>query len=70
MFPLSRVNTASYKYYIDFAKQFRLPRIMMDAGWSKTTDLFAINPNINMDTIAAYAKAKGIHLSMDTRHGT
>ncbi|HNP22689.1 MAG TPA: glycoside hydrolase family 97 protein [Panacibacter sp.] len=63
---VSGVNTASYKYYIDFAKQFGFDRIMMDAGWSKTTDLFAINPNINMDTIAAYAKAKGIHLSMWT----
>jgi alpha-glucosidase len=30
----SGVNTASYKYYIDFAKQFGLDRIMMDAGWS------------------------------------
>ena len=39
---------------------------MMDAGWSDTKDLFKINPNINMDTIAAYAKEKGIKLSMWT----
>ena len=63
---VSGVNTASYKYYIDFAKQFGFDRIMMDAGWSKTTDLFSINPNINMDTIAAYAKEKGIKISMWT----
>lgn len=63
---VSGVNTASYKYYIDFAKQFGFDRIMMDAGWSKTTDLFAINPNINMDTIVAYAKEKGIKISMWT----
>jgi alpha-glucosidase len=62
----SGVNTASYKYYIDFAKRFGFDRIMMDAGWSKTTDLFSINPNINMDTIAAYAKQQGIKLSMWT----
>jgi len=62
----SGVNTASYKYYIDFAKRFGFDRIMMDAGWSDTKDLFKINPNINMDTIAAYAKEKGIKLSMWT----
>ena len=28
------LNTASYKYYIDFAKRFGFDRIMMDAGWS------------------------------------
>ena len=47
----SGVNTASYKYYIDFAKRFGLDRIMMDAGWSNYTNLFDINPSINMDTI-------------------
>lgn len=63
---VSGVNTATYKYYIDFAKRFGFDRIMMDAGWSNTKDLFSINPNINMDTISAYAKAKGIRLSMWT----
>ena len=60
------VNTATYKYYIDFAKRFGFQRIMMDAGWSKTTDLFSINPDIDMDEIAAYAKQQGISLSMWT----
>ena len=62
----SGINTASYKYYIDFAKRFGFDRIMMDAGWSNTKDLFDINPNLNMDTLAAYAKQKGIKLSMWT----
>ncbi|MES2647375.1 MAG: glycoside hydrolase family 97 protein [Bacteroidota bacterium] len=60
------VNTATYLYYIDFAKQFGLDRIMMDAGWSNYKDLFDINKEINMDTIAAYAKRKQIKLSMWT----
>lgn len=62
----SGVNTATYKYYIDFAKRFGLDRIMMDAGWSNYKDLFDINPAINMDTIAAYAKANKVKLSMWT----
>ncbi|MEI9809003.1 MAG: glycoside hydrolase family 97 protein [Bacteroidota bacterium] len=60
------VNTATYKYYIDFAKRFGFDRIMMDAGWSDYKDLFNINPAINMEEIAAYAKEKNIRLSMWT----
>ena len=60
------INTASYKYYIDFVKRFGFDRIMMDAGWSDSKDLFKINPNINMDTLAAYAKEKGVKISMWT----
>lgn len=66
----SGVNTATYKFYIDFVKQFGFDRIMMDAGWSNYKDLFDINPNINMDTIAAYANSKGIKLSMWTLNST
>ncbi|QEC66589.1 glycoside hydrolase family 97 protein [Panacibacter ginsenosidivorans] len=62
----SGINTATYKYYIDFAKRFGLDRIMMDAGWSNTKDLFDINPHLNMDTLAAFAQQQGIKLSMWT----
>jgi alpha-glucosidase len=62
----SGVNTASYKYYIDFAKRFGFNRIMMDAGWSDNMDLFKINPDINMDTLVAYARKEGIKISMWT----
>ncbi|HEY4337411.1 MAG TPA: glycoside hydrolase family 97 protein [Puia sp.] len=63
---VSGVNTNTYKYYIDFAKKFGFDRIMMDAGWSNNSDLFQINPAINMDTLAAYARLRGIKLSMWT----
>jgi alpha-glucosidase len=66
----SGVNTASYKYYIDFAKRFGFNRIMMDAGWSDNRDLFKINPDVNMDTLVAYAKEKGIKISMWTLSST
>jgi alpha-glucosidase len=62
----SGVNTATYKYYIDFAKQCGFQRIMMDAGWSNYQNLFDINPAINMDTLAAYARSKNIRISMWT----
>lgn len=60
------LNTATYKYYIDFAKQFGFQRIMMDAGWSNYQNLLDVNPSVSMDTLAAYAKEKGIKISMWT----
>ncbi len=60
------LNTASYKYYIDFARRFRFDRIMMDAGWSDNNDLFKVNPDINMDTLVAYAKKRDVKISMWT----
>jgi alpha-glucosidase len=62
----SGINTETYKFYIDFAKRFGFERIMLDAGWSDYKDLFKINPNIDMDVIAAYARQQGIKLSMWT----
>lgn len=62
----SGINTSTYKYYIDFAKNFGFDRIMMDAGWSDNNDLFKINSEINMDSISAYAREKNIRLSMWT----
>lgn len=59
-------NTASYKYYIDFASKFGIDRIMLDAGWSDNNDLLKINPDISMDTLVAYAKEKGVKLAMWT----
>ena len=60
------INTATYKYYIDFARRFGLERIMMDAGWSDNNDLFKITPEINMDTLSDYAKKQNIKISMWT----
>ncbi|WP_072833311.1 glycoside hydrolase family 97 protein [Flavisolibacter ginsengisoli] len=66
----SGVNTATYKYYIDFAKKFGLDRIMMDAGWSNNNDLFDINPDINMDALSTYARNRGVKISMWTLAAT
>jgi alpha-glucosidase len=66
----SGINTSSYKYYIDFAKRFGFDRIMMDAGWSDHNDLFKINPDIDMDTLSAYARKQGIRISMWTLANT
>jgi alpha-glucosidase len=64
------INTNTYKFYIDFAKRFGFDRIMMDAGWSEPGDLFKIRPEINMDSLSAYAKQKGIKICMWTLAAT
>ncbi len=60
------LNTATYKYYIDFAKRFGFDQIMLDAGWSDVKDLFKINPDIDMNELVLYGKSKGIKLMLWT----
>lgn len=60
------LNTATYKYYIDFAKRFGFDQVMLDAGWSDTKDLFKINPDIDMEELVAYAKMNNIRLMLWT----
>ena len=60
------LNTATYKYYIDFAKRFGFDQIMLDAGWSDYKNLFSIHPDINMPELVAYAKEQNIKLMLWT----
>ncbi len=57
----SGINTKTYKHYIDFASEFGLEYIILDEGWSKSTlNVFEPNPEINMEELTAYAKAKNV----------
>jgi alpha-glucosidase len=60
------INTATYKYYIDFAKRFGFDQVMLDAGWSDVKDLFKINPDIDMEELVKYASQKNIRLMLWT----
>ncbi len=54
-------NTATYKYYIDFAAANKLEYIVMDWGWSSKSDLFELTaPDINLQEIIGYGKQKGV----------
>lgn len=64
------VNTASYKYYVDFAKRFGFDRILLDAGWSDNLDLLKITPGLDMAELVAYARSQGVRLSMWTLAAT
>ncbi|HEX7585954.1 MAG TPA: glycoside hydrolase family 97 protein [Prolixibacteraceae bacterium] len=54
-------NTTTFKYYIDFAADNKLPYIVMDWGWSSHTDILnVIAPDINLQEIVDYGKKKGV----------
>ena len=56
-------NNETYKYYIDFASRFGLPYILLDEGWTKTTqDILHSNPDIDIPEPVAYGRKKNVDL--------
>ncbi len=56
----SGVNTATYKYYIDFASKYGIDYIILDEGWSNTEDLLEVSPEIDMEELLSYARSKDV----------
>jgi alpha-glucosidase len=62
------MNTATMKYYIDFAARNGIPYMLIDAGWSKQGggpfgaggDLTQTSPDINLPELMEYAKARNV----------
>jgi alpha-glucosidase len=54
------INTPTYKYYIDFAAANGIEYIVMDEGWSVSTDITKISPRINLEEIVNYGKQKNV----------
>ncbi len=64
------LNTATYKYYVDFAKKFGLEYVMLDAGWSNVNDLFKITKGMDVKEIIRYARKKNIGIILWTQAET
>jgi alpha-glucosidase len=56
------MNTASYKYFIDFASDNKIPYIILDGGWNARGDLTKAIPVINLEELVAYGNQKGVGL--------
>ena len=57
------VNTDTYKYYIDFAKEYGLEYVIIDEGWSGKESLMEdLNQDIDVPTVIAYARQQGVHI--------
>ena len=60
------VNTATYKYYIDFASKWKLEYVILDEGWYDLTDITKVVPAIDMEELVAYAKQKNVGIILWT----
>lgn len=54
------INTATYKYMIDFAYEHKIEYILIDEGWSARDNLLELNPDVDIPGICQYANKKGI----------
>lgn len=54
------INTETYKYYIDFAAQYKIENILLDEGWANSLDIMEIIPEIDLQAIIDYATSKGV----------
>ena len=54
-------NTATYKYYIDFAAEYGIPYIIMDEGGARSTrDPYTPNPAVDVHELIRYGREKGV----------
>lgn len=58
----SGLNTLTYKYFIDFAAQYKIEYIILDEGWYKLGDLRSINPDIDLFELIRYGKEKNVDI--------
>jgi len=56
----SGINTATYKYYIDFASKHGIEYIILDEGWYKLGNLLDVVPEMSIETLVAYGKQKNV----------
>lgn len=54
------INTETYKYYIDFAAENGIEYVILDEGWSESTDLMKIVPEIELQDIIDHAQSNGV----------
>lgn len=58
----SGINTATYKYYIDFASKYGIEYVILDEGWYVLGDVLKVAPGMDMAELTAYARAKNVGL--------
>ncbi|MDW7693075.1 glycoside hydrolase family 97 protein [Flammeovirgaceae bacterium SG7u.111] len=56
------INTASYKYFIDFASKNNFEYVNLDEGWSDQFDLLKLAEDIDVKKIFSYAEEKEVDI--------
>ena len=54
------INTATYKYYIDFAAKYGLEYIVLDEGWYRLGNVLDVVDEIDVKAIIDYGKSKNV----------
>jgi len=54
------INTATYRYFIDFAAANHIENILLDEGWADSRDIMKIVPGVNLQEIIDYGKQKNV----------
>ncbi|MEO6080281.1 MAG: glycoside hydrolase family 97 protein [Steroidobacteraceae bacterium] len=62
----SGINTKTYKYYIDFASKYGIEYIVLDEGWYKLGHQLEVVPEMNIEELVAYGKAKNVGIILWT----
>jgi alpha-glucosidase len=58
----SGVNTATYKYFIDFASQYGVEYVVLDEGWYKLGNVLEVVPDIDVPGLVDYGRRKNVGL--------
>jgi alpha-glucosidase len=56
------IDTATYKYFIDFASRYGIEYVILDEGWYVLGDVLKIAPGMDVEELASYAKQKNVGL--------
>lgn len=54
------INTATYKYYIDFASANKIEYVLLDEGWATSEDIMKIVPEIDLKEIIEYGRERNV----------
>ena len=54
------VNTATYKYYIDFAAAHGVEYVVLDEGWYKLGNVLDVVPEINVPELVEYGRRRNV----------
>ena len=58
------VNTATAKYFIDFASAFGFEYFLFDDGWSAQGDITKMHPELDMVEVMTYARKKKVKIML------
>ncbi len=60
------INTDTYKHTIDFAGRYGIEYVILDEGWSDTTDLLKVVPEMDIPELVRYGRQRNVGIILWT----